>query len=277
VTMMPRNLHAEITSLPSSCPRVGILDWGIGGLGFSRLLLARRPGVAITYFSDSGEVPYGRLSKKQLVSRLGLIMRFFHQRGVTHLVVACNAMSTILPPAGGAGPKPSLKIVGVIEPTISAVLAMPYRRYGIVGGRRTILSGAYRTRLGQAGRIVSQRIAQPISRLIEDGKADSGELAAALEKIVKPLGNAEALILGCTHYSAVLHRFTGLLPACAIIDPADLTLAWIEKNWDLPASKQSDVYFTTGSVPSMRKAARKAFGVELGTIHKLSVDLAQYR
>ncbi len=273
---MPRRLHTKRASVPSSCPQVGILDWGIGGLGFSQLLLERRPDVAVTYFSDSGEVPYGRLSKEQLVSRLGLIIRFLHRRGVTHLVVACNAMSTILPLTKKSGQEPPLKIVGVIEPTTSAIHALPYKHYGIVGGRRTILSGAYRTRLEQVGRVVSQRIAQPISRLIEDGKADSAELVTTLATIVKPLRKTEALILGCTHYSAVLHRFTGFLPAAVIIDPAELTLAWIEKNWELPASKKADVYFTTGPVPSMRTAARKAFGVELDRIHKLSSNLDRY-
>jgi glutamate racemase len=123
---------------------------------------------------------------------------------------------------------------------------------------------------------VSQRIAQPLSRLIEDGKADSAELAAALATIVKPLRNTDALILGCTHYSAVLQQFVGSLPAAAIIDPAELTLTWIEKHWVLPASKKADVYLTTGPVPIMRTAARKAFGVELGGIHKLNIDLGKY-
>ena len=276
MTMMPRRLHTERVSFPSSCPRVGILDWGIGGLGFSKLLRARRPDLTITYFSDSGEVPYGRLSKERLVSRLGLIMRFLRGRGVTHLVVACNAMSTILPLREESELEPSLKIVGVIEPTISAIGALPYKHFGIVGGRRTILSRTYRTRLEQTGRVVSQRIAQPLSRMIEDGKADSAEFAATLAGIVKPLKDVEALILGCTHYSAVLHRFTGFLPEAAIIDPAELTLAWIEKHWDLPPSKAGDVHFTTGAIPTMRTAARKAFCVELGRIHKLSIDLSRY-
>jgi len=276
MTMTRSQPQRERISIPVTCPRVGILDWGIGGLGFFKLLRARMPDVPITYFSDSGEVPYGRLSKEQLVSRLDLILRFLHSRGVTHLVVACNAMSTILPLQQKSGQASSLKIVGVIEPTIDAVRALPYQHYGIVGGRRTILSGAYRTRLEKTGKMVSQRIAQPVSRLIEDGKADSAELAAVLATIVKPLRSAEALILGCTHYSAVLQRFTALLPAAAMIDPAELTLAWIEKHWDLPASKSADVYLTTGPVPIMRTAARKAFGVELGRVHKVNIDLATY-
>lgn len=262
----------QMKRIPVRFPRLGVLDWGIGGLGFAKLLHARRPDVAITYFSDSGEVPYGRLSKEQLAARLDLIIRFLGGRGVTHLVVACNAMSTILPLPAESG----LNIVGVIEPTIDAVRAFSYQRYGIVGGRRTILSGAYRIRLEKAGNVVNQRIAQPISRLIEDGKADSVELAVKLAAIVKPLRSADALILGCTHYSAVLERFTGLLPNAAIIDPAELTLAWVEKHWHLPTAKTADVYLTTGPVPVMRTAAQKAFGVQLGTVHKLDVDLGRY-
>jgi glutamate racemase len=274
--MKSRERHTVSAPIADPCPPVGILDWGIGGLGFFRLLRARRPDIAVTYFSDAGETPYGRLSRQRLMHRLQLIETFLHQRGVTHLVVACNALSTVLPRAQGPIVPGRVKTIGVIEPTIQFLRASKNKRYGIVGGRRTILSGSYRTPLTNAGKRVRQRIAQPLSRLIEDGKMNTSEFAEVLEGIVRPLRSVDALILGCTHYIAALPQFSSFLPGVPVIDPAELTLAWIERRWSLPGSKQRDVFFTTGSVPMMRTAARRAFGVELGKIRKLNVDLHRY-
>lgn len=271
-----RRSHTTRRPVCPACPPLAILDWGIGGLGFFRLLRARRPDVSVTYFSDSGEVPYGRLSRERLATRLRRIIRFLIRRGVTHLVVACNAMSTVLPQHDEREQDTSVKIIGVIEPTIQAMGASAHKRCGIVGGRRTVLSGVYRERLKKDGRTVRQRIAQPISRLIEEGKTDSPELVRTLAHILRPLRNVDVLVLGCTHYSAVVDQVTGLLPDVTIIDPAELTLAWVEQHWVLPVSKKRDVFLTTGPVPIMRTAARKAFGVELGDVQKLAVDLGIY-
>ena len=271
-----RSLTGKRKKNPEACPPMAILDWGIGGLGLFKLLRSSRPDVAVTYFSDSGEVPYGRLSKQQLISRLGRILDFLGSFGVTHLVIACNAMSTVLPLPGQTG-KRAVLITGVIAPTLEALSEEGHERFAIVGGRRTILSGAYRKGLRKAGKTTRQRIAQPLSRLIEDGRKDSALFSSTLRKIVQPLKNSEALILGCTHYSAALDQFTSLLPGAVIVDPAVITLAWIERNWTLPAGeKRKDVFFTTGSVPGMRTAARRAFEIELGEIRKLNVALGKY-
>lgn len=275
--MMTTSYNSQGTGAPavSACPPLAILDWGIGGLGFFKLLRARRPDVSVTYFSDSGEVPYGRLSKERLVERLHSISRFLAARGVTHLVAACNAVSTVLP-VPEEDPLP-LRITGVIEPTLRTIRESRLRRYGVIGGRRTVLSGSYRVPLTGRGKRVSQRIAQPLSRLIEDGKSDTAEMEAALARIVRPLKKIEALILACTHYSAVLDLFKKHLPDAVLIDPAEKTLAWIEERWTLPASAGPDVFYTTGSAAMMRSSARKAFGVDISDIYELSVDLRHGR
>ena len=50
--------------------RIGIIDWGIGGVSIYKLIKDRMPGVAITYFSDTCEDPYGKMSRFQLTFRL---------------------------------------------------------------------------------------------------------------------------------------------------------------------------------------------------------------
>jgi glutamate racemase len=76
---------------------VGILDWGIGGTSIYRLLKERRPETPIVYFSDTGVTPYGRMEAGELKARLREVIELLARRGVSHLVIGCNAASTALP------------------------------------------------------------------------------------------------------------------------------------------------------------------------------------
>src|SRR6185295_7666262 len=92
-------------------PSLGIVDWGIGGIGINKLARARLGNVPVLYFSDTGATPYGRMSRPDLVSRLNAVIAFLGSRGVTHLVLGCNSASTVLPFLNVGG----LRVKGVIE------------------------------------------------------------------------------------------------------------------------------------------------------------------
>src|SRR3954470_77349 len=87
---------------------IGVVDWGIGGLGFFKLLRERHPRLPLVYVSDAGETPYGKLRASHLAARLRQMGAFMRREGVTHLVVACNAASTALPALGVHGVAGSL-------------------------------------------------------------------------------------------------------------------------------------------------------------------------
>ena len=241
--------------------KLGVLDWGIGGVDFHRRLRARHAGVATVYWSDSGATPYGKLGRDALAGRVAAVARALKGRGVTHLVVACNAASTVLghPALTTVG----LPICGVIAPAIAATLATPARRVGVIGGRRTVRSGLYRRALLAAGRRVHQRIAQPLSALVERGELDTPTLHAELTRILAPLTGVDALVLACTHYTALLAPIRALLPGVAMIDPAAATLAEVERRWPLAGPGGSDMFLTTGDPRAMQDAAGLAFGVAL--------------
>ena len=81
--------------------RLGIVDWGIGGLGVVRELRAyctHKNAVlpAISYLSDTGAPPYGTLSARDLEARLRIAIGFLRDRGASRILLACNAASTAL-------------------------------------------------------------------------------------------------------------------------------------------------------------------------------------
>ena len=65
-----------------------VLDWGIGGLPTLTRLMELAPTLSITYLSDSGHPPYGRVSRAALGARLEQIAAHFEPSA---LIVACNA------------------------------------------------------------------------------------------------------------------------------------------------------------------------------------------
>lgn len=249
--------------------KLGILDWGIGGVGFYALAQARLPDVPVVYWSDAGAVPYGKQAPAELSRRLVAIARWLkREAGVTHLAIACNAASSVLPTIA-LEHETLPEITGVIEHGVRAALQQtaPGEIIGIVGGRRTILSGAYRR--GLSSRTVRQRVAQPISARVEAGDLDSEGLRRELDRIMAPLRGVDLLVLACTHYPALRGAFAERAPGARIVDPAAELLAWAVDAWQLdsvPSRKEPDRVLTTGDVEATARAARLAFGMELDPV-----------
>jgi glutamate racemase len=269
---------------------LGILDWGIGGLGFYRLLKARRPHLPVVYWSDAGATPCGKMTPAMLARRVAAVAGAMRARGVTHLVVACNAASTALPALGIAQadgqvetPVGPVVLTGVISHGIHQAVRSRARVLGVVGGRRTITAGLYRRALRQAGCDVIQRVAQPLSGMIERGVLDGPLLRAALARILGPLRQVDALVLACTHYPAIAARISEVLPEAELLDPSEELLRFVLRHWrratpstsprtsPQPSSGRpsADVILTTGDRTSMRRAAWAAFGVRLSYIRQV--------
>ncbi len=249
--------------------RLGILDWGIGGVGFYALARARLPKLSVVYWSDAGTVPYGKQPPDDLARRIVAVARWMkREAGVTHLAIACNAASSVLPTIA-LDDETLPEITGVIEHGVRAALqrTAPGQVVGVVGGRRTILSGAYRR--GLHGRTVLQRVAQPISARVEAGDLSSEGLFRELDGIMAPLRGVDLLVLACTHYPALRAAFAERAPAAAIVDPAAELLAWALEAWQLesaPARGEPDRVLTTGNVLSTTRGAYLAFAMELAPV-----------
>ncbi len=246
--------------------QLGILDWGIGGVSVYKLVKERLGETAIIYFSDTGATPYGKMSRTELVARLNKVVSFLKSKGVTHLLVGCNAASTAILFLDHE----DLKIEGVIESAVEMTAKLKPAKLAVIGGRRTILSGIYRRKFAEKGIKPAQRIAQPLSALIESGDISSDKLRLESRKILAPVKNASHILLACTHYpaiTAVLKDFVSaetvfLNPAGALVDKI--------ADWNLTKGG-TDMFYTTGDVEEMKNAARNAFGVKIKTAEQINV------
>lgn len=240
--------------------RLGIIDWGIGGVSIYKLIREQIGEIPVTYFSDTGVTPYGKMSRPALVSRLDLVIEFLKARGVTHVLIGCNAASTAIPLLADHG----IPVAGVILPAVEVTAKLKPARLGLIGGRRTVVSGVYRRAFKTKNIAVRQRIAQPLSAAIESGDVSSENLRSTAKRILSPLKNCSHILLACTHYPAITPLLKNLVsPDAKFIDPAAELVRTVAR-WNFAPGDQIE-FLTSGNAGQMKAAAAKAFGVKIPT------------
>ncbi len=244
--------------------KLAILDWGIGGIGIYKQI-KELSSVSVLYFSDTGALPYGRMSRTELISRLSDVIKFLNSKRITDLIIGCNAASTAISFLGST----DICITGVIEKAAEATLLQNPKRLGLIGGRRTVLSGVYRKAFAANGMNVDQRIAQPLSALIESGDLSSDRFRGEAKRILKPLRNCSHILLACTHYPAAAKTLSEFLPnGVELIDPTDHLVESIDLS---RMAKGTDEFYTTGNSDQMRKSAKATFGVDIKKVKQAEV------
>jgi glutamate racemase len=249
--------------------RLGIVDWGIGGLGLLGHLDRRLPELDVVYWSDTGAVPYGIQPTGTLATRLRRVVDELAEQGCTEVVLACNAASTVVDRLAAA-PVP---VAGIIASGVAAVPDDLGGTVGVVGGRRTIRGGAYRRALARADRRVVSRVAQPLSAHIEAGRIGTDAFRRDLRRIVGPIRGADALILACTHYPAAAADFAAELPGTVLLDPAaQLATELVDRlAADAGPGRGGRSVLTTGDPELMRTSARAAWGIDLPEVRSTSL------
>jgi glutamate racemase len=244
---------------------LGVLDWGIGGLGFVAELWARAPGTPVVYLSDSGATPYGRLSRSALTARVQLAVNTLVARGAGRVVIACNAASSVADALRAPVP-----IASIVAAAAAAVPADLGGALWVLGGARTVRSGIYQRRLARPGRRVHGRIAQPLSAHVEAGEGASAACAADLARVLAPVRDGDALLLACTHYPALAPQLRRLRPGSALFDPA-ARLAEQVLSALATVERGPSTFATTGDPAAMTRAAKAAWGLTLTGVEQVTL------
>ncbi|HMG34223.1 MAG TPA: aspartate/glutamate racemase family protein [Blastocatellia bacterium] len=247
-------------------PTFAIVDWGIGGISIYREATRQLRGLSVLYFSDTGATPYGKMSRDELITRLNSVVSFLGSQGVGDVLFGCNAASTAIPFLRKNG----LRVEGIIHCATDVASRARPRRLALIGGRRTVLSGVYRRALSERGIDLVQRIAQPLSALIESGDTSSAVVREQCERILAPVKNCSHLLLACTHYPAIIPTLQEFLSRDTIIlDPTTEIVSRIrrmsleQRSHNAAGNGGADVFLTTGSAKNMIRSAKKAFDVEI--------------
>lgn len=199
-------LHVQIFNM-----KIGFFDSGVGGLSSLNAVRELLPQYDYLYFGDTANVSYGDKTEEEIyVLSKSAVIRLFEKEALL-VIVACNTASAEtlrkLQDQILVGAYSDRKIIGVIIPTVEALVESGARKVLLIGTRRTISSGKYEKELKKiSSKILLTSI--PIPKLVP--YIESGNIEGACTTLEIALhgktGDIDTIVLGCTHYTALKDR-----------------------------------------------------------------------
>lgn len=241
----------------SSFPIIGIRDSGVGGLTVARQIKRLLPHVPLLYFADTANMPYGDRTPDEIRHFAFSITHFLQEHGANLVIFACNTTSAYaLEPAKKQFVIP---LVGMIEDGAKAAVCAVTAEHptiGVLATTATVQSGVYSKYVHELSpNATTIEIACPeFVPLVESEQIDSPAALRACETAMSSLllANADAVILGCTHFPLLLPTLKKVAPKVLFIDPAQAVAIQVS-NLIKNAFREStfvglsqDTYFASG-------------------------------
>jgi glutamate racemase len=268
-------MGVNIPTMLSRRPTIGVFDSGFGGLTVLKALLELIPNAEYIYFGDTARLPYGSKSVETVARYAVEAAHYLEAHGAEVLVIACNTATALaLDRITAAAHVP---VVGVVEPGAEAAASISKnKKVVVIGTEATVSSHAYRTALETRGLEAREKACPLLVPLVEEGWVEhpvTEEVARIYlnEAFADGFHNADALVLGCTHYpllKPLLHR---VAPAhVSIVDSAESTARAVAGRLQAllpPAGVQEErraqpriKFFATDSVEKFRRLGERFLG-----------------
>ena len=198
-----------------------VFDSGVGGVSVLRALVRELPEERFVYFGDSANAPYGpRTTEEIRALTLDALTRLKREYDFKAAVIACNtATSAAIGDLRAAWPE--LPILG-IEPALKPAADRHPGGTVVVMATETTLReekfAALTRRMGDRCRVVSLPCPELVE-FVERGETDSPALEAYLNRVLEPWREADAVVLGCTHFPFAAEALRRVLsPATELLD-----------------------------------------------------------
>jgi glutamate racemase len=211
---------------------IGVFDSGVGGLTVLRALRRALPDEDFIYLGDTARLPYGTKSAATVLRYSLQCAAALALRDIRCLVIACNTASASALPALRLE-YPSLPVIGVVEPGAQAAAAATLSGHiAVIGTEGTIAGGAYQAtirRFAPAAEVTALACSLFVA-MAEEGWTEGPIAEAVAHRYLDPLfagsGAPDTLVLGCTHFPALIAAIRSVLPpAIRIVDSAATTAA----------------------------------------------------
>ena len=205
--------------------QIAVFDSGVGGISVLKELIACMPQEHYLYFGDSANAPYGSRTTEEVRALTLAAVEVLYDRGIKALWVACNT-ATAAAIDELRQRYPDIVVIG-IEPALKmATDRFPTGHVGIMATQVTLREEKLEHLVERFPEARVERIPAPgLVELVEQGKAQSAETQALLERILSPYrGKLDAIVLGCTHYPFVRDTIRKILgEEVAILDGGEGT------------------------------------------------------
>lgn len=177
-------------------------------------------------------MPYGEKNKNELIKFSNQIFKFFEEKKVKAVVMACNTTSSNV--YNELKDNYNFKIYPIIQSVTNILANLPISTIGVFATHATINSHAYSKGINLSNKKMNVvEIACPDwVRIVEEKTENKGE---SLEKIKVRMEemlrhNPEKIILGCTHYPYLLEQLKQYAPEELFINPAEHFAKFIKKD-----------------------------------------------
>lgn len=209
---------------------IAVLDTGAGGLSVVAAIKRLAPHENIHYFADTAHLPYG-IKSPELIGFLALKMakKLVELSSCKVLVIACHTISVwcleqIQDVVG-------VPVIGMVSPAVMGLTTLLAKEriasVGVLSTKATLQSRAYRNAWSvvdpEAKVDLIEHACGPLVSLVEESELCERELAIILDQILpEPIKRCDALMIGCTHFSALVPALKKVLqPDCRMVDAAD--------------------------------------------------------
>lgn len=197
--------------------RIGLLDSGLGLVGFADAVAARAPHADLLLAMDPQNMPYGALTAGRLTEVVLRSARALAAWDPDAIVVACNTASVHTLGTLRAELEPRIPIIGTV-PAIKPAAATG-RPFAVWATDATTASDYQRKLIDAFAADV------PVTRIAASGLAEAIEAGspARIEAAIAEAADATpadvaSVVLGCTHYGLVADRIVRALEARGIRD-----------------------------------------------------------
>ena len=205
---------------------IGLFDSGLGGLFSLRAVRRLLPRADLLYFADTAHLPYGKRTREELFSLTEDAIALLASRGAQAVMAACGTVSSAVLPF--LLPKKELPLFGILEPLSEALPPDTEGEVLLLATEATVEAGVMGASLARRAPRATVR-ALPCPRFVElaesellrrDPQKAEKEITCVLRDALSPA--VSAVVLGCTHFSALALPIARLFPRARILDGAAL-------------------------------------------------------
>ncbi len=248
---------------------IGFFDSGVGGLSILKEAVKLLPSHDFAYIGDEIYCPWGDKPREFIIERSVLMTEKLLEMGAKVIVVACNT-ATVNAISQLRQKFDNVPFVGVEPGVKPAATNTSTGKIAILATKATSLGSRFLelVNLFAGDKDVKIIPAPGLVELIERGQLEGESIGSLLGGILtgESLGDADQLVLGCTHYPFAIPAIRKIVgDGIQIIDTAPAVARQLERivlQCGINQGRGSINLFTTGNAEKFCELAVKLLGIE---------------
>lgn len=194
-----------------------LIDSGSGGINILRECVKVSPKCNYLLFCDAYNIPYGEKSKQELIeitkNNLNKIYKFFK---FDIVVLACNTLTaTVLDEMRLSFP--NIIFIGTVPAIKPAILENEKKDILLIATEATIKNNKLIKKYENSG--ITFLSLNKLAVLIDENLDDLDNIKPYLKENIDK--RFKAIVLGCTHYRAIIPQINELFPDMKVYDSAN--------------------------------------------------------